>query len=151
MKAEICLFKNLASHAGSEFLTCVLPACGCVDLPLEAENELFPLCACATAVSGRADVRIPAARYAHAAHVSTGITHSVTWMLPAIGSHHLAHSQDSPFPKQVALMDEMASPRSPACLSGNSASLARMGFHFKHVSRMETSGGESKCAKEKRL
>lgn len=75
MKAEICLFKNLASHAGSEFLTCVLPALGCVDLPLEAENELSPVCACATAVSGRADVRIPAALCALAAHVSTGITH----------------------------------------------------------------------------
>lgn len=76
---------------------------------------------------------------------------SVTWMLPAVGIHHLDYSQASPFQKPVGLTDEMASPRGSACPRCNFASLARTGFHFKHVSRMETFRGENKFAKDERL
>lgn len=96
--------------------------------------------------------RIFALLYAKCYH----ITHwhplgSITWILPAIGIHHFDYPQASPFQKPVGLMDGMASPRGSACLRCNFASLARTGFHFKHVSRMETFRGESKFTKEERL
>lgn len=48
IEAEICLSENLASHTGSVFLTFVLRAFGCGDLPMEAENNLSPISACST-------------------------------------------------------------------------------------------------------
>lgn len=84
-------------------------------------------------------------------HVHGHSPASAAWMLPGVGIHHLDYSQASHFQKPVGLMDGMASPRGSACLWCSFASLARTGFHFKHVSRMETFRGESKFAEEERL
>lgn len=77
LEAELCLSENLASHTGSVFLTFVLPAFGCDNLPMETENNLSPISACSpSALEGRADPSIPVVLCA-SYPMCTGILHSL--------------------------------------------------------------------------
>lgn len=73
---------------------------------------MVPTYVCITPASGGTDLR------GSCIAVSQGLPHRqwhlpvpITWMLPAVGIHHLDYSQASPFQKPVGLMDEMASPK----------------------------------------
>lgn len=46
IEAGICLLKHPPSNTGSVSLTSVLPAFGCSNLPVEAENNLHTVCVC---------------------------------------------------------------------------------------------------------